>query len=208
MTTSNGSSSCVVPIQLTLCSYIVDRMDKDCINKVRSSSTITTSTHLNIAYEKPLHGLLIEIIGVLPNLYSLEIEKMARLENNLLSSEAAQMFSEVAMNNKIAKVKLHEMNEMQQIYFLLDLCSQMQYFEVDCKTENDVINLVTFIIRNSVKHMQYLRCLCIFVPNLDEKLIETLKIIFDLERPFHPEEICKDYRIHRIENKIFIDWKA
>ena len=54
------------------------------------------------------------------------------------------------MNNKIARVKLHQMNDIQLVYFLLDLCPQMEYLEVGCTTEDDVITMLLHLLQRTV----------------------------------------------------------
>ena len=197
-----------LPIELTLSVDLFAHINEAFMDQMKSSSIITASTHLTVDYQKSLHGLLIEIIGLLPNLHSLEITSMPSVEANLLSPKASEIFLSVCDTNKIAKVKLNEMKEIEQVYFLMDLCRQMEYLEVNCKTEKDVVSIVTFVTRNSIKHMQHLHCLRLSIPNADEKLVENLKIIIDLERPFYFDQTFINYKIHRVQNKIFIDWKV
>lgn len=184
------------------------RIDEDFIEEMKSCSIMTASTHLMVDYQQPLHGTVIEIIDLLPNLHSLEITSMPSPEANLLSTKASEMFLSVCNTNKIAKVKLNQMKKIEQIYFLMDLCPQMEYLEVNCETEKDVISIVTFVTRNSIKHMRHLHCLRLSVPNAGEKLVENLKIIIDFERPFFSDQTFISYEIHRVQNKIFIDWNV
>ena len=203
----NLNSYILPAVQLTLACHAVSSIDQVFIDKMKSSSIRLAFTHLNIAYVEILHGLLIELISLLPNLHSIELRGMSFPRDKLPSIKTATMFSTVSMNNKIAKVKLHAIDDFQEIDFLMEMFPRMEYFEIDCMTENDVINVVAFITRNSVKHMRYLQCLCISVPNADESLIDNLKDIVDSERPFYPEEISRDYKIHRIGNTICVGWK-
>ena len=149
MTPSNGSSSYVVPIQLTLDPYTVAHIDEHFIEKIRSSSIKTAFTHLQIDYEQT-YDLHIDIISLLANLRSLEIRGIKHLEDILLPSKIAQVLPEVWMNNKIARVKLHQMNDIQLVYFLLDLCPQMEYLEVGCTTEDDVITMLLHLLQRTV----------------------------------------------------------
>lgn len=197
-----------LPIELKLDSDVFPRINEEFINQMKSSSMMTASTHLTVDYQNSLAPILIEIIGVLPNLHSLEIISMPSIPANLLSSKASELFSSVSNMNRISKVKLDEMKEIEQIYFLMDLCPQMEYLEINCKTEQDVIHIVTFVARNSLKHMRYLRFLRLSIPNLNEILLQNLRIIINLERPFYCDPNLINCEIYHVQNKIFIDWKV
>lgn len=208
MTHDNHSRPCILPIQLSLDAYMLKDVDAAFIEKMKSFSITTSITHLEIPYEKTLHGLLVEIINLLPNLHSIEILSTSSREEEYLSRKTWQIVSTIPTNNKITNVKLQQMKYAGQISSLMDMFPQMQYFEVGCKAENDMISTAILVTRNCVKHMQNLQCLCISIPNADEKLIDILRIIIDFEKPFYPVDISRDYKIHRSGDKIFVNWKT
>jgi len=165
-------------------------------------------THLKVTCQAIPNDVLIEIIRLLPNLHSLEILSMLGLQSNVLSTENSDMLLFAPVTNKIAKVKLHQMDEIEQILLLMDLCPRMEHLEMCCRTENDLKNIVTYLLTNSIRYMHYLRCLCICVPDANENMVESLNIIIDSKRPFYVERSVINYTIYRIQNKIFFDWKV
>jgi hypothetical protein len=163
-------------------------------------------THLRIEWNELSIGMLIEIIRLLPNLHCLELLSLPLLQSNSLSTNDSEMLFLASINSKITKVKLNKMDEMEQIHFLFDLFPHMQYLEVDCKTENDLEDIVKSIIMNNITYIRHLKCLCICVPNANEKMIENLKIMIDFERHFYVEKTFTDYILQRRQNKIIFNW--
>ncbi len=196
----------IPPILLTFDPPLL-RQGRFFINKIKSSSITMLFTHLNINCKGLPIGMLIEIIRLLPNLHCLEISSLSLFQSNGLSPNDSEMLFSVSINNKITKVKLNKMDEMEQIHFLFDLFPHMQYLEVDCKTENDLENFIKSIIMNNITYIHYLQCLCICVPNANEKMLENLKIMIDFERYFHVDKTFTDYILQRRENKIYLNWK-
>lgn len=221
MNTSKGFTICserkdnfysnpfIPPIQLTLGSFMVVHRDQSFIDKMKLCFIAVQFTHLDIDCMKVPIGMLIEFIRLLPNLDSLKVSFLPLVQLNGLSVEDSEMLLLVSITNKITKVKLNKMDEMEQIHFLMDLCPRMQYLEVGCTTANDLvnINIVRSIMMNSITHIFYLKCLCLCIPNADEKMVENLDIMIGFERRFHVDKTFRDYGIRRIQDKIFLNWK-
>jgi hypothetical protein len=174
---------------------------KSCFNAVQF-------THLSIDCDELPVGMLIEIIRLLPNLDSLEVSSLPLIQLSDLSVEDSEMVLLVSIANKITKVKLDKMNGMEQIHFLINLCSRMQYLEVECTTDNDLANIIGCIAVNNIINVPYLCCLCLCVPNANEKMIESLNKIIDNERIFdYDNKTFRDYVIQRVQDRIFLTWK-
>jgi hypothetical protein len=183
------------------CQLFIDTM-KPCFGSVQF-------THLNIDGDKLLIGMLIEIIRLLPNLNSLEVSSLPLVQLNGLSPEDTEMILLVSTTCKITKLKLDKMNEMEQLHFLMNLCPRMQYLEVGCTTENDLEKIVGCISLNNIIRIPYLCCLCLCVPNANEKMIENLNKIIDFERLFDIDnQAFRDYTIRRRQKKIYLNWKV
>jgi len=195
-------------IQLTIEGYAADTWDPSYIDEMKPCFTAVQFTHLNIDCNGLPIGMLIEIIRLLPNLNSLEVSSLSLVPLNSLSAEDTEMLLLVSITSKITKLKLDKMNEMEQVHFLMNLCPRMQYLEVGCTTENDLENIVGCISLNNIIRIPYLCCLCLCVPNANEKMIENLNKIIDFERLFDIDnKIFHDYVIRRIEKKIYLNWK-
>jgi hypothetical protein len=189
----------ILPIQFTLGYFTTVDEVQSYIDCIKSSPIVMPFTHLCVQCTNLPIDKLIEIIRVLPNLNSLEISSLPQFQLNDLSSNDSEMVLSVSIVNKITKVKLNKMDETEQIHFLFDLFPHMQYFEVSCKTEDDLDSLVRSIIMNNITYIHDLKCLCICVPNADEKMVENLKIMVN--------KTFSNYTIQRQKDKIYLKWE-
>jgi hypothetical protein len=146
-------------------------------------------------------GMLIELIRLLPHLHALEISSLSNLQFNSLSVEHIKNQLLVSIMNKITKIKLNKLTEKKQIQFLLNLCSHVQYLEVDCLSNTDLGMLMKFIFMNQMTHTPNLSCICLNVPNANENMIENLALMID------SETFVNDYTIQRIGEQILLHWK-
>jgi hypothetical protein len=195
-------------IQLTIEGYTADTWDPSYIDEMKACFIAAQFTYLNIDCDGLPIDMLIEIIRLLPNLDSLKVSSLPLVQLNDLSSENTEILLLVSITNKITKVKLDKMNGMEQIHFLINLCPRMQYLEVECTKDNDLANIIGCISVNNIIRVPYLCCLCLCVPNTNEKMIASLDKIIDYERLFdNDNKIFRDYVIRRIQNRIFLNWK-
>jgi hypothetical protein len=164
-------------------------------------------THLNIDCDRIPIGMFIEIIHLLPNLESLKISSLPLVQLSGLSFEDSASLLLVSITNKITKMKLDKMDDMEQIHFLMDLCPRVQYFEIGCKTKNDLEDIVRSITMNSITPILYLKCLCLCFPNANEKMIENLQDMIDFERHFYVDKNFRECLLRRRQDKIFLNWK-
>jgi hypothetical protein len=169
--TGSEISRSTPPIQLTIEDYTPDIWDPSCIDDLKPCFMAVQFTHLNIDCKAISIGTLIEIIRLLPNLDSLKVSFLPVVELSCLSNEDAEMLLLVSITNKITKVKLNTLDDKEQVHFLMNLCSRMQYLEVGCTTENDMENLIGSVWINNT-HILYLCCLCICIHNANEKMIQ------------------------------------
>jgi hypothetical protein len=195
------------PIQLTIGDYTADIWSASYIDDMKPCLTAVQFTHLNINCKGLPISTFIEIIRLLPNLLTLEVSN-SPVHTDGVSFEDSEMLLLVSITSKITKVKLTKMNSLDQIYFLFNLCPRMEYLEVGCTTETDLEKIVGCISLNNNTCVLYLCCLCLCVPDANEKTIQTLHKIIDFERLFQIESrTFDDYSIQHRPNKIFLNWK-
>jgi hypothetical protein len=193
---------------LTIEGYTSSTWDPSYIDDMQPCFNAIPFTHLNIDCNGIPISVLIEIIRLLSNLNSLKISSLPLVQLHSLSTEDTEILLLVSITNKITKVKLDKMSGMEQIHFLMNLCPRMQYLEIEYTTKIDLENILGFISMNNIIRIPYLCCLCLCVPNANEKIIETLVKIIDFERLFNIDnKIFRDYVVQRIQNKIFLNWK-
>jgi hypothetical protein len=204
--TGSEISRSTPPIQLTFDDFNSDTWDSSCIDDMKPCFIAVQFTHLHINHEGISIGTLIEIIRLLPNLDSLQASFLPVVHLSCLSNEDAEMLLLVSITNKITKVKLNTLDDKEQVHFLMNLCSRMQYLEVGCTTENDMENIIGSVRINNT-HILYLCCLCICIHNANEKMIQKIDTIICFERLFDLEKTFRDYSVRRVQNKIFLEWR-
>jgi hypothetical protein len=204
--TDTGLTRFIPPIQFTVEDYTLGTWDPSYIDDLKPCFIAVQFTHLNIDCKAISIGMLIEIIRLLPNLDSLKVSYLPVVELSCLSNEDAEMLLLVSITNKITKVKLNTLDDKEQVHFLMNLCSRMQYLEVECTTENDMENIIGSVWINNT-HILYLCCLCFCIHNANEKMIQNVDAIISFERLFDFERPFRDYMVRRVQNKIFLQWK-
>jgi hypothetical protein len=71
--------------------------------------------------------MLIQIINSLPKLHSLSLHQT----KDLLCADQLLILCSTRLTSEITKIYLEKMNQIQEIYFLMILCSSMTYLIVD-----------------------------------------------------------------------------
>jgi hypothetical protein len=144
-------------------------------------------THLIIDCPNIHMKSLIELLHSLPNLYSLKLYSV------LLSN-----FRLVSTIDHLIKVNLGRINELRDVEFLIDLCPNMDYFEVDCSDEIDMKLLVRSILTKTTRSISQLRTVCLNGQKSSDEMIK------ELEDMIHHEQLLQNYTITCIEKKIHI----
>ena len=195
------------PIQLTINEYPADAWKPELIDAMKPCFDAVEFTHLNINCIGLPFKILIEIIHLLPNLLSLELSFLTRLQSQSLSFEDSEMLLLVSITNKITKVKVDHIQSIEQMHLLMDLCPRMRYLEVGYTTDNDLEKIIGSISMSSNTRALYLCSLCLCKTGSQEQLIDTLNNMIDFERLFQPEsKAFRNYVIHRGQNKVFLHW--
>ncbi len=136
---------------------------------------------------------LIKLLDSLYNLYSLKLYSV------LLSEEDdSYLFSTI---DNLIKVNLGRINEFRDVEFLLTLCPNMDYFEVDCSEEIDMKLLARCILTKTNQNISQLRTVCLNEQKPSDGMIK------ELEDLIHHEELLQNYTIRCIDKKIYIQFE-
>jgi hypothetical protein len=142
---------------------------------------------------------LIEILFRLPELVSLEIHSLSlSLSQDLFDEEGEEnRFLWVSKTNKIRNVYLEKMNNIEEVYCLMEICPRMNYLQVNSLHNIDV----ELFVRNILMRINVeLRLLCLRIPTADDQLIEKLNEMLNSKQQF------VDYKIKRVNDKILLQW--
>jgi hypothetical protein len=142
--------------------------------------------------------MLIAILIQLTEVVSLKIHSLSSEE---LTEQQGEYLLYVSEECKITKIYLEEMNNIEEVDFLMCLSHPLNYLQINSLPN---INIESFIreILIRIKHgfNEDLRLLCLRVPTADDQLIEKLKDIID-SKPW-----LVDYTIKRVNDKIHLQW--
>ncbi len=97
--------------------------------------------------------ILIEIIYKLSGLDTLKISSF------ILSQLNEKDLRFISKKNKITKVYLEKMNQIEEVYFLIKLCSRMTYLKINVMNVELFVKNILMKIKNDSN--QYLRSLCV-----------------------------------------------
>jgi hypothetical protein len=196
----NPSTQLVPTIQLCINDFPAGEQNQTFIDKFKFIFVSVQFTRLNIDCTKISIGTLVKIIQLLPNLDSLKLSSLPHIEPGWLFDNDADVRFLTSINNKITKVNLEKVINIEQVHFLLYLCLCIQYFQMDVSENMDLEMLGRFILRNTSTYVPQLRSLCLCVPNASEEIVHKLHKLIDTEK------LLSNYTIKRICNKIFLKW--
>ncbi|CAF1449856.1 unnamed protein product [Adineta steineri] len=165
---------------------------------------IFTTTHfhyLEIQKEKIDFSILINIIDSLSELDSLKIHSLSLSSTKSLSMEKIiRQF--ISNKNKITKICLENMIEIEEVYFLIKLCPHLNYLQINSLNTIDIELFVQNII-NKIKndYNHNLRVLCFCISTADDDLVQ------EFEEMAISQNFFLDYTIKYELNHIYITMK-
>ncbi|CAF0869307.1 unnamed protein product [Rotaria sordida] len=187
-------------MRIVLMSFTTEQ-DFDLLNEnICHILTVARIYHLKIS-KKLFNGALIEILYLLPELNSLQISSVSLSHRRYLSIDEVELDS-ISKKNQITKVCLDKMFAIEEIYFLIELCPHTTHLKVDFINNMNVELFVRLILTKIVKKSNYqLRLLSFHVAAADDEIIEKLNKTIDYEK------LLLDYKIIRILEHIYLQWK-
>ncbi|CAF5078849.1 unnamed protein product [Rotaria sp. Silwood1] len=94
------------------------------------------------------------------------------------------------------------MFKIEEIYFLIELCPHMIYLKIDFFNNMDMELFVRLILTKiNTKSNRQLQLLCFLVVAADDKMIEQLNKMINLEK------LLFDYTIKSMCENIYLQWK-
>jgi hypothetical protein len=190
----------VPTIQLTINGISSEERNRLFIDQFKSTFITVQFTHLNINCKNIPIGMLVRIIGLLPNLDALKVSSLPLIPSGWLFDNDGEICFLTSINNKITKVNLEKMIDIEHVHFLLYMCLCIQYFQLDVPKEMDVEMLVRFILIKSSTYIPHLCSLCLSIPNANEEIVHQIQKLIESEK------LLTKYMIKRICNNILLKW--
>ncbi|CAF4737302.1 unnamed protein product [Rotaria sp. Silwood1] len=158
-----------------------------------------TSLHIDLCYFSI--PILIKFINMLPNLDSLTITSKFPGKTKILFGTQINMLRFVSSNNKITKVNLEQITELDQIHILMDLCFHMCDLKVKCRNIFDGTWLIRYILnKRNTNFIPHLCSICLWISKANDEMMNNFKIIIDTEK------LIDNYTIKRVCDKIYLQW--
>ena len=157
-------------------------------------------TCLHVDFSRIFAGTLIDFIQYLPHLHSLVVKSLGSMLKRHLSLEETRTLRLVAQRKSITKVRLINVDCLSKIQFLIDLCSGMQYLQIDNTNDLDLECFVRFILMKNIKYLPSLVFLSFGCPQSD------IDLLTKLDKMIAFEQLRRDYTIEQIDQNIHLRW--
>ncbi|CAF4163032.1 unnamed protein product, partial [Adineta steineri] len=181
----------------------------DTQDKIINSSTGHSQSNRLILHDIPYNksyeifiGLLIQILGALPQLIPLKLHSLSINKPRKLSSEEIDILSSIKNTSQIKYVYLQKMIKIEDIDFLMRLCLSMVYLKIDYTNKINVEIFVRNILEKiDCKLNERLRLLCFHIPTVDDAMVKQLKNMINSEK------LLVNYTIQRGCENVYLQWK-
>jgi hypothetical protein len=194
------STQFIPNIQLTIKSQPIGWRNRALIDNFKLIFHTIPFTRLNICCKGIPIDMFLRIIQLLPNLDLLKVLYLPVIESVPFIDRAVQLYSLSSNKNKITKVYLEKMIDIEQVHFLFKICVNMKYFQVNVPEYMNPETLVQFILSKISTHVCNLNSLCLYIPNANENMVLKLHKLIDSEK------LLTNYMIKRICNNILLKW--
>ncbi|CAF1201367.1 unnamed protein product [Adineta steineri] len=185
---------------------IIDDISPKTLNNIHNYIKYVLSVmqidHL-VIQQKIFVDKLAEILCLLRELDSLDVSMISFLYPRQVTLDEVMEIFRSTTHIKITKFRVRKINKIEEINFFLAFCPLIKLLEIN---ELPEINVELFLrslliqIRNRSK-FQNLRLICIQLPTANDTMILKLKQMIQVEN------LLVDFKIKRIEEKIFVEWK-
>ncbi|CAF4837028.1 unnamed protein product [Rotaria socialis] len=138
-------------------------------------------SHLVIESKTISIRTLIEFLHLLPNLDSLKLCSLSLLDLTNFSRTENETLHSISKNSKITKVNLEQTTQLADVELLIDLCPQLQYFEMKDFTAMDFKLFIQFVTMKIFKSIHHSCVLCFCMTEANDKAFELLQDIIPIE---------------------------
>jgi hypothetical protein len=168
------------------------------IDYIRSITSLAEITSLHIEFKDFSINILVQFLHLLPNLDSLTIVFMSSNIIRQLTKEQINMIHTASNMNQITKVNIEQMVDLSRIDILINLCSQMEYLQVQCRNDIDLESVIRLIL---MKRKSNLYSLCFWISDADDSMVKKLQTIIYFDR------LLFNYTIQRLHDRIYLQWE-
>jgi hypothetical protein len=122
--------------------------------------------------------------------------------SKIICPKGTKDFDFASNNNNITKVCLGQMDEHKVThFFFMNLWTRIQYLEMICIKDVNIEMIIQIILKKYPNCIPHLRSICLYVTKINDKMVEQLQTVIDLEKLFD------NYTIKHTNNKLYLRWK-
>lgn len=167
------------------------------MNYVRFITSLVKITSLHIEFQYFSIAILIEFLRQLPNLDSITISCKFLNQRTKLSEELMNPIYAMENRNQIINISIEQMIELNQIEIILNICTHLEYLQVQCTNYTDLESIVRLVLK---KRYPKLNCLCCTISMADDLMVKKL------QTAIYYQNMTVNFNIHRCSNKIYLKW--
>ncbi|CAF4453417.1 unnamed protein product [Rotaria socialis] len=155
-----------------------------------------------ISYSSTLTAsLLIELFSLLPNLDSVRISPLPLYEDFYKSDQPSIISKFLLKNNKITKVALIKISQIEEIGSIIDICPRMQHLTLECISH---VNL-KLLVRQTLSKIKTNRIrrpitICIYIADANNNMVQ------ELQKMIHSKKLLKNYTLNRQYDRFYLHW--
>ncbi|CAF1167279.1 unnamed protein product [Rotaria sordida] len=169
--------------------------------EIERTLTITRIYHLEIFEKEISISILIRILNLLSQIITLKVHSILTDGTTEITFEEFHIFCSMKEKSKITKVYLKQIDNIEQLDFIFELCPYMEYFKVGFINLLD-IQLFFHTIFNNIKYNNHHpNSLCLNIPTADDKILE------DIKETIKYENLSPPFIIKRVLDNVYLKWK-
>ncbi|CAM2720835.1 unnamed protein product [Rotaria socialis] len=128
---------------------------------------------------------LVNLVKCLPNLRVLIILSLLLKDLKYSNLKKTTNFHLASTQNQITKINLKDINSLNELEILLDLCPHIEYLEVNSNNTVPPETIVRFILIEKAKSISNLSLICLQIPLENVDIVNKLKNILEIEQSFY-----------------------
>lgn len=164
-------------------------------NYSRFLCSLTAITCLYIEFNAFFIFNLVQFLHSLPNIDSITIAFKLPNQTINIANEEINTIRAALMMNKITKMNIEQVTELNHVDILIHLFPQIEYLQVKCGNYLKLEPIVRLVL---MKRGSKLNSLCFGVPEADDSMVKKLQTMIYFEK------LLANYKIQRVYNRIYI----
>ncbi|CAF3043167.1 unnamed protein product [Rotaria socialis] len=185
LSNQNESIRCSPIDQLDVINITSGVLHESFFNRVGIMLNEIQITCLNIMRRNILVETLVNLVKSLPNLRVLIILSLLLKDLKYSNLKKTTNFHLASTQNQITKINLKDINSLNELEILLDLCPHIEYLEVNSNNTVPPETIVRFILIEKAKSISNLSLICLQIPLENVDIVNKLKNILEIEQSFY-----------------------